>query len=775
MRRILIGILGTTLALWALRAFVAAPLLEGILSSQAVYGRDSRLLRLTLAADQQYRLAVGLDAVSPLLVEATLLHEDQYFYGHPGFNPLAFFRAVWRTYAVRDRRVGASTITMQVARLKYGIRSHTILGKLSQIARALEIELLHGKREILEAYLNLAPYGENIQGVGAASLVYFGKPASDLSLSEALTLAVIPQNPTRRRPSRDDDADLRKARGLLFNRWMERHPEDSKQRARLALPVDVRRRSELPFLAPHFVDEVLGDSGAAPIIHSSLDLPSQQLVERQTRQYIEQKASGGLTNAAALLVDTRSMETLALVGSSDFYGVAIGGQVNGTRARRSPGSALKPFIYALALQQGLLHPQTVLKDTPRSFGDFNPENFDREFVGPVSATDALVRSRNIPAVSVASQLKNPTFYEFLQKAGIKGLREESWYGLATVLGGVEVSMEELAGLYAMLANGGILRPITLARREGPPSGVPVLSAEASYLVLDMLTHNPRPGRGMESDWVEEKMPIPWKTGTSSGFRDAWAVGLVGPYVLAVWIGNFDGHGDPALIGREAAGPLFFRIADAIQIKERSLPTPWQEGKGKLHLAHVKVCAVSGQIPGAWCKTTTATSFIPGVSPIRVCEIHRAVEIDPVTGLRACGPVGPGARKWRTKIFEFWPSDVLKLFALAGIGRRIPPEYPKSCSPESIASYGSAPQITSPNPAVVYNLRAGRALQDPVPLTATTDADARQVHWFLDDQYLGESAPATPFFWNARPGKFVIRAVDDHGRADAEILEVAMVE
>lgn len=757
------------LALWRLDR---PPLLAGVSFSQAVYDREGRLLRLTLAQDEQYRLRRSLAELSPQLVEATLLQEDRWFHWHPGVNPVALARAAWTTYVLGARRVGGSTITMQLARIQGGFDTRTINGKLHQILAALVLEARYTKDEILEAYLNRVAYGGNVQGAAAAGLIYFGKNPARLTLNEALTLAVVPQHPARRRPEENATASMQllDARRRLFQRWVARHPEDAGEVASLALPFDARRTSDLPFLAPHFVEAVLSDHPRVGELVTTLDLGLQRLVDRRVRAYAERRRGQGIKNASVMLLDYRDMALRAVVGSANYHDDSIQGQVNGTRARRSPGSTLKPFVYALGIEQGLIHPLTLLKDAPLSFGGFNPENSDREFSGPVRVRDALIRSRNIPAVFVASRLTQPSLHRFLQDAGVRDLRDESHYGLALALGGGEMTMEELATLYAMLAEGGKLRPLRQVMNQPPVEGRQLLSPEASFLVLDILKDNPRPSQGFRAEWTRDALPVFWKTGTSYAFRDAWAIGIAGPYVIAVWVGNFDGSSNPAFVGLEAAGPLLFEIIDAVRSHDQALPGALVLPPATL--ARVEVCALSGHIPGPHCRHKVHTWFIPGTSPIKTCEVHRAVTVDLRTGQRACAT---GARQTRTEVFEFWPSDLLRLFRQAGVPRRTPPSDNPNCPIDLRSARGLAPQITSPQTGLIYSLRAGRIGRETVALQAVTDADARTVYWFLDEKYLGNSMSGQPYFWTAKPGLYVVRAVDDQGRADVRDFRVSVVE
>jgi penicillin-binding protein 1C len=730
--------------------------------STAVWSADAELLRVTRAADDQYRMWVPLSEVSPALVDAFLLKEDRWFYWNPGVNPVALVRAGLRTYRGGTRQ-GGSTVTMQLARLVYHLNTRTPAGKIRQMGAALWLEARYSKHDILEAYLNLVPFGGNIQGVGAASRIYFGKAPDRLTLSEALTLAVIPQRPAHRAGRSVPDADLLMARGRLGQIWLARTRDVHTDRRQLELPVVARPRFAMPRLAPHFVDALLaGDGGAGGRIDTTIDAGLQRLLERQLQRYLAHYGDRGIRNAASLLVDTRDMSVRAWVGSADYWDVAIDGQVNGVLARRSPGSTLKPFVYALALDQGVLHPQTIVRDLPTSFGPFTPENFDGRFFGPITVEAALIRSRNIPAVWVATQLKQPSLYQFLQSAGIRDMKSEAFYGTALALGGGEVTMEELAGLYAMLANQGVLRPLRLQHATPLGEGVRLLSPEASFVTLDMLRHNPRPDDiGMVP--VRTQWPAAWKTGTSWGFRDAWSAGIVGPYVLVVWIGDFDGQGNPAFVGVDAAAPLFFRIADALNLaRPDEVVPPLTPPAG---VTRVAVCAESGDLPNADCPRTVDTWYIPGKSPIRVSQLHRVVGIDPVTGRPGCPPYAAGTR---FEVYEFWPSDMLRLFRQAGMPRRAPPPLPDCAGDDAT----EAPRIASPLRGVSYTLRRS-APTEVIALDASAAADVRNLFWFDGSALIGARRVAEGALpWRpAAAGVHVIRVVDDHGRSAERDVEV----
>ncbi len=754
------------------------PLNAWLPSSTAVYDARGRLLRLTLASDDRYRLWVPLKDISPALVDGVLLHEDRWYRWHPGVNPYGLLRGAWVTYVSHGNRQGGSTVSMQLARLLWRLNTRTPLGKARQVVRAVQLELFYSKSEILEAYLNYAPYGRNVEGVGAASVAYFDKPASALSLPEALTLAVIPQDPTRRLQGGADAPDvigtrLTASRNRLFARWKAHHPEDGTLQPLFALPLRLRPLSQLPFEAPHAVDQVLSQRRIVPPqaqdsrVVTTLDLDLQHVLERQVSRYIERNDGRGIRNAAAVLIDTRDMGIKALIGSADYANAAIQGQVNGTLAKRSPGSTLKPFIYGLGFDQGVLHPQTVLRDVPTAFGPYTPENFDGHFLGPVTATEALVRSRNIPAVWVASQLQQPTFYQFLRDAGISRMASEKHYGLALVLGGGEVTMQELGGLYAMLANRGEFRTLRLLASEQQGGSTRLLSDEASFMVMDMLRQNPRPDEttGAQPD----RLPVYWKTGTSWGFRDAWTAGSFGPYVLVVWVGNFDGSSNPAFVGVEAAAPLFFQMVDALRAAQPQMAEPIRHMPA--HLRRVEICLASGDLPNQWCPQRGMTWFIPGKSPIRVSQVHRPVLIDDATGQPACPPYA--GKRTHVEVYEFWPSELQRVFVQAGMPRRTPPRN-DACGNGSID--GEPPAITSPLKGSIYAMRLKSAGEDRIAFNANADASVREMYWFVNDAYVGRTAPGEPLFWQPpNAGNYEVRVVDDRGRSDDRPLGVTLVE
>ena len=780
---------GASFGIAAALVWLLAPkpdLYADVTFSTLIVDRHGEPLRLHTADDGRYRLFTPLEDIASTAQEATLLYEDRGFYGHFGVDPLALLRAAWTTYVQRSRVVGGSTITMQLARLRFGLDTRSVGGKLIQTIRALQIERHYDKAQILEAYLNLAPYGGAVEGIGTASRIYFDKPASALDLGQALALAVIPQNPSARFAATDAGrTKLLAARERLFAAWEERASADENEPAPAALLEPVfRPPSALPFRAPHFVRDHLAPS-TAPTLRTTLDWQLQTLLAQRIGEHVAHRSRDGIDNAAAMLLDHRSMEVLALVGSASFFADVIDGQVNGVRARRSPGSTLKPLLYALALDAGLIHPMTLLADAPRRYAGYAPENFDRGFLGPVFARDALIHSRNVPAVTILAEVGVPRFRDWLVEAGVERLRPAGELGLALALGGGETTMEELVRLYALLANQGVWRelrttvdaphavdsrPLSGSRRLLSGSrrlvsgGRRLLSGEASFLVLDMLEDVPRSDDAPLAR--RQPAPISWKTGTSFGFRDAWSIGVAGPYVLAVWVGNFDGTPNPAFVGRTAAAPLFLNLADSLLADIEPSPP---RSAARLNLRRIEVCAPTGDLPGRHCPRTTSSWFIPGVSPIKVSAVHRAVRVHVDTGLRSCRAATEGTRQ---EVYEFWPSDLEAVFRRAGVAIRKPPPWSPECGLDATAASGQAPRIQSPQPTLIYHAPATANNDGSILFAAITDADAQRLFWFVNGALVAEVGRHERYFWTPRSGRFSVRAVDDLGRAAAVSIRVA---
>jgi penicillin-binding protein 1C len=562
-----------------------APLGDALAFSTTVVDRDGRLLRPYATNEGRWRLPVKADAVDPRFLALLIACEDKRFRDHGGIDPLALARAAEQL--ARHRRIvsGASTLTMQVARLLEPRAERSFGAKLRQIIRAVEIERKLTKDDILGLYLNLAPYGGNLEGIRAASLAYFGKEPRRLTIAESALLVALPQSPEARRPDRSA-AVARRARDRVLDRALAAGVFDAAEIARAKLePVPVVR-TPMPMHAPHAADDAVAQAGkdmpnkdisrappsSSSVVQLTIDARWQASLEELARE--RARALGPNISVAILAVDHGSGEVLARVGSSDYFDAERAGQVDMTVALRSPGSTLKPFIYGLGFEDGFIHPETLIDDRPVRFGRYAPENFDLTFQGTVSVRRALQMSLNVPAVQVLDRVGAGRFTARLRQAGGNlVLPGGEVPGLAMGLGGVGVRLNDLAMLYAGLARLGTTVPLVeRAGTAGVPPALPdgksgrdargpstadpaassrrLMEPAAAWYVGDVLRGAPPP----------ENAPggrIAFKTGTSYGYRDAWSVGFDGKRTVGVWVGRPDGAPVPGLVGRAAAAPILF--------------------------------------------------------------------------------------------------------------------------------------------------------------------------------------------------------------------------
>ena len=743
-----------------IRFFPRPKILNDYTFSKSFFSRDGNLLRVTVSYDDKYRVFYPLNEIPEQIQHAVLMYEDKNFYFHIGINPVSLLRAIKTTFISKNGKQGASTITMQTVRILYNLNTKTVAGKIKQIFSALWLEMRYSKKDILEAYFNIAPYGYNIEGIGAASLIYFNKRLKDLELHEQLTLAVIPQNPNIRRPSLKTGFDKMKiARKILYDKWKKKYPESKNKEHFFDMPMDIKSPKELPFYVPHVVN-YLNSKINKNEIYTTIDLKLQMLFEQYIKKYIDRNSSLGIKNASVLLVNTKTMQAEVAVGSADFFNNDILGQIDGVRAKRMAGSVLKTFIYGLALENGLICPTTLLKDTFHYFSIYAPENSDRQFAGPVFAQDALVNSRNIPAIKLLQDIGIETFLNLLKTAGITKLKSAEHYGVSAAIGTIDISVEEVAKLYASLLNGGKteeIKYVTDDKKESDAeSDKTIFSKETAFILFDMLSHNPAPQNFNIKDKYGNNIKVAWKTGTSYCFKDAWAAGAFGDYVLVVWVGNFSGESNSNFWGRTAAGNLFFELIRTVVLnkKDQNFFSPDMKD---LNIKKIQVCSVSGAVANKFCPKKTDCYFIPEKSPINLCDIHRNILIDNKTGLSTNVEI---KGKTHYEVYEFWPSDILSLFEKAGIKKKLPPKYMPNIEPEDISLSGNPPKIFLPLEDVVYKIVPGNKI---IPLKADIDADADTIYWFVDGNFVGNSKKNETLFITALSGTHNIIATDDLNR------------
>jgi penicillin-binding protein 1C len=537
--------------------------------STLVLARDGSILRGFLSADGKWRLPTGVGDVDPLYRRMLIAAEDRRFDEHLGVDPFAVLRAAGQ-WATHGRPVsGASTLTMQAVRLLER-RPRSLTAKIAESAEALALERRLGKDAILDIYLTLAPFGGNLEGVRAASLAYFGKEPAHLTAAEAALLVAIPRSPERLRPDRHPAA-ARRARDAVLAR-MAAAGVISEQAVNEAAAEPVpEQRAALPLHAPHLAKAL---RGAGPLVRTTIDPRLQNAVEPLLRR--EAAALDPQATLAAVVIDNRTRNVLAYVGNADFRSGPRRGTIDMARAVRSPGSALKPFIYAMAFDRLIIHPETMLNDQPQHFGEYAPVDFDGQFRGEVTAREALQHSLNVPAVAVLDRLGPARFVSALAAAGIrlKLPQPTSEPGLAVALGGDGISLTDLAALYVALSHEGAVSPLRLRPGEPARHETTIFGPVAAWYVNDILTGAPPPPGMLPVD-VRRARRLAFKTGTSYGFRDAWAVGYDAEVTIAVWAGRPDGTPVPGITGRVTAAPVLFKIGDLLgpPASNAALPSP----------------------------------------------------------------------------------------------------------------------------------------------------------------------------------------------------------
>ena len=535
--------------LW-MRSLPPLPRADELAYSVEVVDRDGILLRPYATAEGRWRLKSDVEQVDPRYLAMLIAYEDKRFRSHRGVDPIAMTRAAWQWALHGEIVSGASTITMQVARLLEPRSERTLSAKLRQMVRAIELERVMSKDEILALYLSLAPYGGNLEGVRAASLAYFGKEPKRLSRAEAALLVALPQSPEARRPDRSAQR-ARIARDRVLDRIAADIGIPSDEVAAATVEAVSALRKAMPALAPHAADQAVAALPETRRHELTIDARLQRALEMLARE--RAMSLGGDISVAILTVDHAGGEILARVASPDYFDKNRAGQVDLTRALRSPGSALKPFIYGLAFEDGIAHPETLIEDRPARYGNYAPENFDLTFQGTVPVRKALQLSLNVPAVALLERVGATRLTARLSQAGGAMVFPKGEVpGLAMGLGGVGVTLTDLTMLYAGLARQGMTVPLIERRSEAALARPPrrLLDPVAAWYVGNVLIGTPPPENAARNR-------IAFKTGTSYGYRDAWAVGFDGRRTIGVWVGRPDGAPVPGILGRTAAAPILF--------------------------------------------------------------------------------------------------------------------------------------------------------------------------------------------------------------------------
>lgn len=751
------------------------PLFEANYSS-IITDKNGSLLSAAISKDEQWRFPPS-DSIPPKFETAILLFEDEYYYYHPGINPVSIVRATYQNIKADKIVSGGSTIAMQTIRMAYGNQSRSYFQKLIEMIAALKLELFNSKESILKQYADHAPFGGNIVGLNAASWRYYGRDPHLLSWSETATLAILPNSPASIFPGKNDELLIRKRNFLLDKIHSEGYisQDDLYLAKQEPLPSKVK---PLPNVAYHLLHRSMEERGTGEKIKSTLDKKLQIRTVDIVQKYSSQMANNQINNAAALIIEIEKGNTLAYVGNTDNEG-DHGQHVDIITSKRSPGSLLKPILYAAALDEGLITPNQLLPDIPIFYRGFAPKNFDKEYRGTVPANEALVSSLNVPFVHLLIEYGYEKFHQKLVNMGFNSFDQPAGhYGLSLILGGAETSLWEVANVYAGMArasNNFMARPINkgysksdyrsnhyLVRKkqnENPLDSDGFLRVPSIDYAFQVMQEVKRPEEESGWEFFGSARPISWKTGTSYGFRDGWAVGLNGKYLIAVWIGNADGEGRAGLTGVRAAAPLLFQLFDLV-----SGDTEEMEAMGFEKL----VCSESGMLASDICPSTVSQSLPEYMTLGQKCTYHQTIHLN----MEATHQVNSSCYSLSKSIEKTW-------FVLPPVEswyyRKYHPNYknlPKFLPDCESVDHKKQFQLIYPSQFTkVFIPLEQDGTKGNAIFEAAYENQTSSLHWHLDDQYLGSTQGTHQMDINTSKGSHRLTILDDQGNELTRRFEV----
>ena len=747
LRRSGIAILSLVLLFFLLNLIF--PLHDKIEYSTIVTDNKGEIINAYLTSDQKWRMKTELEEISPLLRKTIIAKEDKYFYSHPGVNPFAVVRALFKNIFRMKRTSGASTITMQVARALEP-RKRNFWSKTVEMFRALQLELKYNKDEIFQMYLNLVPYGGNVEGVKSASFLYFSKNPDHLSLAEITTLSIIPNRPSTLVIGRNNGRIVEE-RNMWLHRFANNKLFTQKEiEDALAEPLTASRGT-VPHYIPHLAYKLKQQGN--DIIKTNIELNTQLKMEKLVQDYVRILRLRNIRNASMVVIDNRTHKVISYIGSSDFNDTTDGGQVNGAAAIRQPGSTLKPVLYGMCIDEGLLTPGMVMTDVPVNYDGYAPENYDQKFNGYVTVEYALEHSLNIPAVKSLRMLGKDKLVQKLATCDFKQIsKDQRRLGLSLILGGCGTTLEELTGLFSSFANEGIYQSPSYTQDDTIHRKVVVMSPEANFMINEILSKVNRPDFPLNWGATERMPKIAWKTGTSYGRRDAWSIGYNRDYTVGVWVGNFSGFGIPELSGANVATPLLFKIFNTIDYDSDA---EWFTRPKNCELR--KVCSETGLLPTDHCTDLVLDYFIPLISPTTTCNNMQQVMVsadEKISYCKTCVPV----TGFKRKLYKAIDPEMQAYYQENGISfQKIPPHNP-DC--EKIFKEG-LPVITSPANGTEYLIN--KKDPEPIQLICKTANDVSKIYWYVNNKFYKTGNVGEKQFFIPEEGPVKISCTDDKGR------------
>lgn len=745
-------------------------------TATVVTSKEGVMLGARIADDGQWRFP-EMDSVPHRFQQCILNFEDEYFYSHPGFNPVSIVKAVWQNINSDSRR-GGSTLTQQVIRLSRKNQKRTYLEKLVEIFQATRLEAGYSKDEILALYASHAPFGGNVVGLQTASWRYFGIPAEELSWGQAAALAVLPNAPALIFPGKNEEI-LKNKRDFLLNKLFTNQIIDQ-QTLDLALDEELPGKPfPLPDHTPHLTEKIRR-SHKGEYFESAINYRLQQRVNSIVADHHRLLSQNQIHNLAVLVIDVETHKVLAYTANAPTTS-AHQNYVNLIESYRSTGSVLKPFLYAAMLDDGEMLPDALVADTPLTVNGYNPENFDKQFNGAVSASEALARSLNIPAVRMLQQHGLERFYDKLKALGLDGLKNPAdYYGLSMILGGGESSLLEITQAYAGMASSlnffnsssseyrtdeygeSIFRESEIYKPGKVVNRSKLYDAGAIYETFEAMRKVNRPTGELNWNFFENAKPIAWKTGTSFGFKDAWAVGVTPKYAIGVWAGNADGEGRPGLSGVDSAAPVLFDVLNVLPDSGNWFAMPYDE------LKEAEICSKSGHLAGPFCESTT-TQWIPneGVKT-NVCPYHQQIFMDAEENFRVNNSCYPLAQMKAKQWFSLPPAMEYYYAPLHPEYEPLPP-FKSGCARENEQLMEFI--FPKKNEAIVLPKNFDEEINEVVFKLAHRDTETK-VYWYLDDTFIGETETFHELAIQPEPGKYKLTVVDEEGNEIAQMIEIS---
>jgi penicillin-binding protein 1C len=738
--------------------------------STVITDNKGEVIHAFLTQDQKWRMKTNLDEISPLLRKTIIAKEDKYFFTHPGINPFSIGRAIVKNIFRMKRTSGASTITMQVARALEP-KPRTYINKMIEIFRALQLEWKYDKDEILQLYLNLVPYGGNIEGVKSASILYFRKNPDHLSLAEITALSIIPNRPSSLVIGKHNELIKRER-----NRWLEKFAADKVFTPReiadaLQEPLTASRGT-VPKLIPHLAIKLKRASN--DIIHTNIEINTQLKTEKLVHDYSRNLSLKNIRNAAVIIINNKTHEIITYIGSADFNDTIDAGQVNGASSIRQPGSTLKPLVYGLCIDEGLITPKSIVTDVAINYDGYAPENYDRQFNGNVSMEYSLEHSLNIPAVKALNMLGKDRLVQKLAFCDFHQVKkDQKKLGLSMILGGCGTTLEELTGLYTLFANEGkyvrplLFRPdrpgltrktalskenLTGAFSSDGDHQTQILSSAATFMINETLSKVNRPDFPVNWQSTERMPKIAWKTGTSYGRRDAWSIGYNKNYTVGVWVGNFSGLGIPEISGANIATPLLFKIFNTIDYDSDE---EWFQQPKDCDVR--LVCSETGLPPAAHCTHRVMDYFIPLISTTRKCNNILEVMISDQEKISYCKTCMPDVG-YKKKFYKLIAPDIQAYLDERRISYQKVPTHNPDC--EKIFKDG-APSIISPRNGSEYLI--SKKNPEALQLASHTGNDVSRVYWYINNQFYKTADSKSKQFFIPDEGPVKISCTDDKGR------------